>query len=147
VTYEIQNWDEYANDPAVLAWKQTLEAVGASTNSGKLLEPVRQGMAKRVLRPYVQSLQEAWDGGWHVEPVGKIKIESVETSATKSRLVTCLWGPTTAFLQKDGKPVGGGTVKELAGWSKQSVDLSLRDGRWIITKLSFLEDCSGGAPS
>jgi hypothetical protein len=147
VTYEIQTWDQYASDPAVLAWKQTLEAVSGSTNSGKVLEPVRAGMAKTVLRAYVGGFEDAWDGGWSVQPVGKVKIESADTSASKSRLVTCLWSPTTALYKKNGEPVGGGTVEDLAGWSKQKVEMRSRDGRWVITKVDFDGDCSGGAPS
>ena len=41
VTYEIQNWEQYATDPAVLAWKQTLEGVGGSINSGQVRRAVR----------------------------------------------------------------------------------------------------------
>jgi len=146
VTYEIQNWDEYSADPAVLAWKQTLEAIGGSTLAGKLLEPARQGMAKRVLRPYVQSLNEAVDGGWTLQPVGKVKIESAKPAGNRSELVTCLWGPTVNYY-KDGKPVGSASVAELEEWVRQEVTMTLKDGRWIISKLEFKDTCSGGAPS
>jgi hypothetical protein len=146
VTYEIQNWDQHAADPAVLAWKQTMEAVGGSTNTGKLLEPVTAGMAKRVLRPYVQSLGEAWDGGWTLQPVGKVRIDSAATTGNKAKLVTCLWGPSISYYDKDDQPVGASSVDEIKVWSRQQVEMTSRDGRWIISKLEFKDTCPGEAP-
>jgi hypothetical protein len=146
VTYEIQNWDQYANDPAVLAWKQTLEAFGASTNAGKVLEPMRAGMAKRVLRPYVESLEQAWSGGWHVEPVGKVKVESATTSGEKAELVTCQWAPTTAFLKKNGEAAGGASADATNIWAKQNLSMALKNGRWVITKFTYDGTCGGAAP-
>ena len=87
VTYEIQNWEQYATDPAVLAWKQTLEAVNGSIGAGKVIEPVRTGLSKRALRPYVQSIENAWKGDWTVQPIAKVKIESVTTAGPSK---TCL---------------------------------------------------------
>lgn len=145
VTYEIQNWDEHATDPAVLAWKQTLEAVGGSANSGKVLEPVRAGMSKKVLRMFVSSLQQAKRGNWHVEPVGKVRIESAETTSSRSKLAVCSWGPSTVYLTEDGKSPDGD--ENLDVWSKQTFELALRDGRWVITAAASDGTCPGGAPA
>jgi hypothetical protein len=146
VTYEIQNWDEYATDSAVLAWKQLLEAVGGSTNSGKVLEPVRRGMAKSVLRPYVQSMEQAWDNGRTVPGDAKVKVESATTSGNKAKLVMCLWAPSTVLYEKNGDATGGTSAKDLAAWTKQTVDLTIRDGRWVVTKIDFPGTCDGAAP-
>ena len=145
VTYEIQNWDEYATDPAVLAWKQTLEAVGGSANSGKVLEPVRTGTSKKVLRTFVSSLQQAKSGNWHVEPVGKVRIEAAETTSNRSKLTVCTWGPSTVYLTKDGKSPDGDENFDV--WFKQTFELALRDGRWKITAAASDGKCSGGAPA
>src|SRR4051794_36772762 len=59
VTYEIQNWDKYADDPVVLAYKSTNEAIGASVNGRTILPAMREGLSKRGLRTYVPSLDEA----------------------------------------------------------------------------------------
>ncbi|MET0819742.1 MAG: hypothetical protein ABWY58_02165 [Aeromicrobium sp.] len=145
VTYEIQNWDQYATDPAVLAWKQTLEAVGGSVNSGKLAEPVRTGMSKKVLRDYVSSLEQARSGNWHVESVGKVRVESAENSASRSTLTTCSWAPSTVYLTKDGKSPDGDENFDV--WLKNTYDLALRDGRWMITSSKSEGKCPGGPPA
>ena len=148
VTYEIANWDQYATDPAVLAWKQTLEGVGGSVGARKVLAPVTTGMSKRVLRPYVQSLENAWKGGWTVQPIGKVRIESVTPSgSTKSRIISCQWDPSIVFYEKGGAPVGAKSVKDISAWSKQQVDMRLRGGRWIIATSKFDGECPGGPPS
>jgi hypothetical protein len=146
VTYEIQNWDQYATDPAVLAWKQTQEAIAASANQGKVLEPMRAGLSKRALRDYVESIQQAWDGDWHVEATGKVRIESASTTGDRATFVACLWAPTTAFLRKNGLAVGADTAKDAEVWQKQNVQMAMRDGRWLITKFEYDGECSGGAP-
>ncbi|MCW2839781.1 MAG: hypothetical protein JWR55_1264, partial [Aeromicrobium sp.] len=93
------------------------------------------------------SLQQAWDGDWHVESVGKVKIESAATTADASTVVACLWTPTTAFLDKSGDSPDGDTAEELKVWSKQTAKLAVRDGRWVITTFAYDGECSGGAPS
>jgi hypothetical protein len=147
VTYEIQNWDEYASDPAVLAWKQTIEGFAGSIGAGKVLEPVRAGMAKRVLRDYVRSFDQATDNNWHVEPVAKVKVESAETTADRSRLVVCLWAPSTAFIKENGEPAGDSTAEDIKVWSKQNLDMVSKDGRWVISTFKYDGECSGGAPA
>ena len=144
VTYEIQNWEQYATDPAVLAWKQTLEAVGGSVNSGKLLEPVRAGMSKKVLRRYVSSLKQAKSGGWHVEPVGKVTVESAETTASRSKLTTCSWAPSTVYFTKDDTSPDGDENFDI--WHKNRYELAVRDGQWTITSVESDGNCPGGPP-
>jgi hypothetical protein len=145
VTYEIQNWDQYATDPAVLAWKQTLEAFGGSINSGRLLEPVRAGMSKKALRLYVSSLEQARSGSWHVEPVGKVRIESAQTTGAKAKLTVCSWVQSVAFLTQDGTSPDGD--ENLDVWLKDKYELALRDGRWKITSAVNDGKCPGGPPA
>jgi hypothetical protein len=145
VTYEIQNWDQYATDPAVLAWKQTLEAFGGSINAGKLLEPVRAGMSKSALRLYVSSLEQARSGNWHVELVGKVRIESAKTTGDSSKLTVCSWVSSVAFLTKDGKSPDGD--ENLDVWLKDKYELSLRGGQWKITSAVNDGNCPGGPPA
>jgi hypothetical protein len=148
VTYEIQNWEQYATDPAVLAWKQTLEAVGGSVNSGKVLGPVASGMSKRALRPYVQSFENAWKGKWTVPSLSKIRIESATPSGpSRTRVIVCEWSPSVNFYDKDVTPVGVSSDEDLAQWGKDTVDMRLKDGRWIIARFDIDGDCPGGPPA
>ncbi|KQV74947.1 hypothetical protein ASC61_08015 [Aeromicrobium sp. Root344] len=147
VTYEIQNWDAYADDPAVLAWKQAVEGVAGSTNARKVLPSMRQGLSKSVLRTYVASIKQAWKGDWHVDKVGDAKVQSVRTSGNQARMVVCVWNPTTVYYDKNNKPIGDPSRAELSTWARQKVTMRLTGGHWIMTAFKYSGKCPGGAPA
>ena len=140
VTIDIQNWDAYADDPVVLAWKTANEAIGASLNQGKVLAAARNGMGKDVLRSYLPSLREGWKQDWHVKAVGKVRIQSARTSVSDSQLVVCMWGSSIGFYDKKNKYVG----KPENFWRKQNVKLTLSGNRWVLTSFEFDGKCPGG---
>jgi hypothetical protein len=143
VTYDVLNWEDYSEDPAVLAWKTANESIAASLNHGKLLPGTRESLSKDVLRDYLPSLREAWKQHWHVKPVGQARIESASTSASTSKLVVCMWGSSVGFYDKKNAYVG----KPENYWRKQNVGLTLSDGRWVLTSFKFNGKCPGGAPA
>ena len=143
VTYEILNWAKFADDPAVLAWKTTNEAIGASLNQGKVLPAARAGTSKRVLRAYLPSLQESWKQEWHVRKTGKARVKSARTSSTSSRLVMCVWTPSIGFYDKNNKYVG----KPENFWRKQNAKLKLSGDRWVVTSFEYDGKCPGGKPA
>jgi hypothetical protein len=143
VTFEIQNWDAYADDAAVLAWKQINEAVAGSSNTGKLLAPMRQGMSKKVLRQYLPGVQAGWKNDWHVKPVGKVKVLSARTSSSSAQLTTCLWGPSVGFYTAKDKYFGEPEVY----WLKQKVKMVLTSGTWVMDTVTFDGKCPGGEPA
>jgi hypothetical protein len=86
-------------------------------------------MSKRVLRLYVQSLENALKGGWTVPPTGKVRIESVTPSGgAKTRVISCQWHPSIVFYEKGGAPVGAKSVKDISAWSKQQADMRFEGG-------------------
>lgn len=143
VTFELQNWDDHADDPAVLAWKTTNEGIAASVNDGKLLPAARAGLTKRVLRLYLPSLQESWKQDWHVKKVGKARVESARTTDSSSRLVMCVWAPSTGFYDKKNTYVG----KSENFWRKQRVKLALTGDQWVVTSFKFDGKCPGNEPT
>lgn len=143
VTYEIQNWDDYAADPAVLAWKTTFETLSASSNQGKVLPGLRTSTSKSVLRQFVAAVNQAKKNQWRLKDIAKVNVRSASTKGAESSLIMCLWGPTVGYYEKSGKYHG----KPEVFWFKQSVKLSLKSGHWIITKFTYNGKCPGGAPA
>lgn len=143
VTYEIQNWDKYADDPVVLAYKTTNEAIGASINGSTILPAMREGLSKRGLRTYVPSLDMAKKRKFHVLPLGKVKISSVTTKGSSARLVVCAWVPSVNYYDKNGKAVDNAAKK----WLKQNIGMRSRSGTWVLDTIKFSGNCKGGAPA
>jgi len=142
VTYEILNWEKYAADPAVLAWKQTTEAAGASMNTRKVLPALRQGSTPSMFKLYLGNVQDGWANEWHVRPVAKILVQSATTGAKKSTLQVCLWDPSSVFYQKDGSAYDG--VKE--EWTRQIVGMTVQGTRWRVSSLETPGKCKGVPP-
>jgi hypothetical protein len=142
VTYEIQNWDAYAADPAVLAWKQIFEASNGSINRGKLLPLARTGLSKPVLRILSGNLDRSIKSGWHVKPLAKVKVESARTSGSSSRVVVCLWAPSTGLYDSKGGFVG----EPERFWKRLQSDLSRTSGAWVIDTNTLKGKCPGGEP-
>ena len=144
VTYDIGNWDKYADDPAVLAYKQVTEAVQASANRGKVLPAMRQGLSKPLLRQYTAVIQEAWKKKWQVADVGSATIRSASITGSKAHLVTCEWKPSFAFRDKNGRPIA--KTADL-WWDKLDITLKSVSDRWIISAAKISGKCPGGAPA
>ncbi len=143
VTYEIQNWEEYADDPAVLAWKTTFETLTGSTNKHKVLPAMRKQVSKKVFRQFVGGVNAAEQNGWHVKPVGKVKVGSAKTTGSDANLTMCLWGTSVGVYEKNGKYVG----KPDKFWLRQTAKLELSEGRWVLTSFTYKGKCPGGAPA
>jgi hypothetical protein len=97
VTYDIQNWDTYADDPAVLAYKKTNEAVSASGNARRVLPAMREGLSRPLLRQYVATLNTVWKHRWHFLEEGSATVRSASSTSSRARLVMCEWKPSFAF--------------------------------------------------
>jgi hypothetical protein len=143
VTYDIGNWGKYADDPVVLAYKKTTEAINASTNRGKLLPAMRHGLSKSLLRQYAATLQEAWKKKWHVSDVGSATVRSASTTGSQARLVMCEWRPSFGFRDKNDKPVGTADP----WWDKVDITMKSVSDRWIISSAKVSGKCPGGAPA
>ena len=143
VTYDILNWDAHSEDPAVLAWKQFMEAFGGSTNEGKLLPEMRRSVSKPVLRQIVAALDQSKKNDLHLRPVGKVKVASAKTSGSTARLTLCMWAPSTGYYKKNGAYWG----KPEVFWFKQQAVLKSSGDTWIVSSFAYKGKCSGGAPA
>lgn len=142
-TYDILNWDAHADDPAVLAWKQTMELLGASTNQRKLLPALRDHVSKPVLRQFVSALNQANKNDLHLRSPAQVRVQSAKTTGSTARITMCLWGPTNGYYEKSGKYWG----KPEVFWFKQDAVLKSADGTWILDSFDYNGKCSGGAPA
>lgn len=143
VTITIGNWEQHAEDPAVLAYKQLIEGIGASGNAGKIVPALRDVASKKVLRLYAPGLQQQWDNDWRVDEQGDAKILSSRASGSTTRIVACLWAPTTDFKDKSGKLINN----QKAEWHKQRATVSVAGGTAKVTTISQKGTCSGGEPA
>ena len=139
-TYKIQNWDEHSTNPAVLGWKQANEALAASTNQGKVLPSLRNSANKVVLRKYVAAVNYSSKRDLKVPATGDVKVVSAVIDGRTAKLKTCLWAPTTSVRDKGSDEAGS------KFWFKQTVEMRLSAGRWIVTSQVTKGKCGGGAP-
>jgi hypothetical protein len=140
VTYDILNWDEYADDPALLAWKQTTEAASGSMNGKKLLPALRQGTTPSMYKRYLGSVQNGWTSEWHVKPLAKVRVLSAKTRMKKADLQVCVWDPSSVFYEKDNSAVGGDLTQE---WSRQKVGMTLQGTQWRVSAIESAGKCKG----
>lgn len=143
VTVEIQNWDEYADDPAVLGYKQASEASGGSMNKHKLVSGITKLLSKPVLRLVSKNVANSKKHGWSVPDVAYIKVQSSRTRGGVARLVTCQWAPSTDVRDRNGKLLGD--VKR--EWRKYAVTLKSQSGAWVLQPIKQTGTCPGGAPA
>ena len=134
-TYDTLNWDEYADDPALLAWKKALEAAAGSMKQGKLLPGLRENTTPEMFRVYYANVETGLEDGWQVKPVAHVWVESSKARGTKTTLRLCLWSPTTSVYLKDGSPVGGGPIKK--EWNRQVVRVTETGGRPRVAEVDF----------
>jgi len=134
-TYDTLNWDEYADDPALLAWKKAIEAGTGSLARGKLLPGLREHTTPEMFRVYYANVATGLEEGWQVKPVAQVWVESTKARGTRTTLRLCLWSPTTSVYLKDGSPVGGGSVKK--EWNRQIVRVTQAGGRSRVAEVDF----------
>ncbi len=134
-TYDTLNWDEYADDPALLAWKKAIEAAAGSIMGGKLLPGLRENTTPAMFRVYYGNVTTGQKEGWQVKPVTQVWVESSKAQGTKTTLRVCLWSPTSSVYLKDGSPVGGGAVEQQ--WDRQVVRVTEAGGRSRVADVNF----------
>lgn len=139
VTYTIQNWDEHYEDEAVLAWKQSIESMAGSINTGKLTPEFRRSYAKAPRDTYVAAFNYATERDMKLPEQGDARIDEANTSESSSDLVVCVWAPTTDYIDDDK------AAEEI--WRKYVVSMEVSDGRWMVMESEADGECSGEAPS
>ena len=143
VTVDIANWDAYADDPAVLAWKQATEAINASANERKVVPTLRKTLSKKLLRKYVGNIKLAWKNDWHVSSVVSAKVDRSRPSGSQTQLVVCAWAPSETFRKKNGAMV----IKPDQKWNRKTVEVKPVGSTWVVTSLTTKGTCTGGAPA
>lgn len=102
VTYDVQNWEKYADDPAVLVWKQLSETLSASVNQGRLVPRASSLASRSMLRPILKNLRFAWSHDLRVRPVARVAVLRSQKNGTRTRLVTCSWDVSADYYRADG---------------------------------------------
>ena len=143
VTYDVLNWETYAEDPVVMAYKVTNEAISASINARKVLPALRQGVGKAFLRTTVSNMKFVEQKRWHLPDVASVKVEDVSTTGSKTVLTACVWRPSYLYQDKNDKVVG--TPDKW--WDKEITKLTKSGERWVITSVDIKGKCPGGAPA
>ena len=143
VTYEIQNWNRYATDPVVLAYKTTNEAYTASINQRKVLPAFKRGVSNNFLRKVVGDMKFVEKKGWHLPDEVVVKVRTVRTTGTKAVLTMCVWRPSNSYYDEKNKVVG----PTERWWDHETTRLSQSGGRWILTKVDIKGKCPGSAPA
>jgi hypothetical protein len=142
VTYDVLNWETYAEDPVVMAYKVTNEALTASINRRTVLPALRQGVDKAFLRTTVSNMKFVEQKRWHVPNIASVKVEDVSTTGSKAVLTVCVWRPSYGYYDKNNKIVGTPD----RWWDKQITRLTKSGERWVVTSVDTKGKCPGGAP-
>lgn len=141
-TYDILNWAQYADDPAVLAWKKTLEALSGSLLRGKLQPDVRTYTDDKMFRLYSGQVQTGLDEGWTIKRVAQAHVESSRPAGGTRTMRICTWEPTASIYRKDGTPLE--PVKDQ--WSRQIVTAKRSGDQWRLSDLKYEAGVCKGVP-
>ncbi len=142
VTVELSNYAEYADEPVVLSWKQTIEAIQASGNVRKVLPRVSANLSVPLRRQIITSLQQAWSNKWTVKPTVDARIAKLTGPAKKKQLTACIWGASYGYYKSDGSFVGDPENY----WLRIAFDLTPQGKDWMIVSAKSTGKCPGGAP-
>lgn len=142
VTVDILNWDKYATDPAVRAWKQIYEALDGSVRRKRMVPGLVRRLGPDARHVFAHTLQLAWDNNWHVKKRLSVRVLSSRGSRRHAALTTCLWGPSYEFKKRDGSPAGNASK----GWVKAHWDMRRAGDAWKLTSIAQTGTCKGGAP-
>jgi hypothetical protein len=143
VTYDVLNWETYAKDPVVTAYKTTNEAYTASINKRMVLPALRQGVDKSFLRKIVGDMKFVKQKGWHLPDEVIVKVRTVQTTGKKAVLTMCVWRPSNGYYDKNDKVVGTND----RWWDREISRLTESGDRWLITSVDIKGKCPGGAPA
>jgi hypothetical protein len=144
-TYDIVNWSQYSGDPAVLAWKKTLEAAAGSLVRGKLQPGLRGNTTEAMFRVYYRDVSTGLAEGWQVKPVAKVHVESSKARGADRRVLRlCLWTPTSSVYDKNGAPLQPPLVRQ---WARQSVGVNRVQGDWRVADLEYDAGVCRGIPA
>jgi hypothetical protein len=100
VDVRVQNLDRFAADPVVAQMRVMLAATVRTSNDDRVDPVLRATTGPRLLKQFVATAQQAWDGGWTSPTTMLTRIER----SGRGQLVFCLWTPSNSF-RKDGKEV------------------------------------------
>ena len=143
VTYDVGNWDDYADDqeklPVILAYKNVIEAAHGSVNQGKLLPQVRASMTRAGQRQVLPVLRRALSNKWTLPAKAEGRVLSVRGSGSTRTLTMCEVMKSISYLKPDGnfvvKPQG----------SKQTViKLSKTGSVWKFSGVKLGKSCQNG---
>ncbi|KQY55772.1 hypothetical protein ASD11_14795 [Aeromicrobium sp. Root495] len=138
VTWKVDNWEQHASDPAVLAWKQLSEALSASVNRRRLVPAVTSLASKKTLRPIIENVRFAWSHDLHVRPTALSHVVRADRRGSKVRLLTCSWATSVNYYDADGTYYGGPAEER---WIKDAWTVEPVDGRWVVTSMDRSGRC------
>lgn len=142
VTVELSNYAKYADQPVVLSWKQTIEAVQASGNVRQVLPRVSANLSVPLRQQIITSLQQAWSNKWTVKPTVSARIATISGTTKKKKLTACIWGASYGYYKADGSFVGDPENY----WLRIAFDLTAKGRDWMIVSAKSTGKCPGGAP-
>lgn len=144
VTFQIVNWDDYADDPVVNAWKKTIEAFYGSVNAREPNEEFLRRTAGDQRRMWVGNINYARERDLVGPAVMKGRVVSVEVVGRKATLVGCDLRQTTNFRPRGEKYTDGER-----GFHKMTNTFVRRgkgaDQRWVMTDSEPGGRCAKGA--
>lgn len=143
VTYDVQNWDEYASDPAVLVWKQLSETLSASVNQGRLVPRASSLSSRSMLRQILTNLRFAWSHDLRVRPVAQVAVLRSRGNGPRTRLVTCSWDVSADYYRADGTFYG----EPESIWHKDVWTVEQQGNRHVVTSLEPSGTCRLKPPS
>lgn len=144
VTYRIRNWDEYATDPVVLAYKKAYEGVIASANDKKIYPELRNGYTTKGLRDQLPGIKQAWPDDWSLPSEALAVIQDVKTSGTRATVTACVWGESNDYRDAKGAFIDPSIVRR---WNRRVGMLVKSGDTWKIDVRKTTGTCKIEAPS
>lgn len=140
VTFTVENWSRYSDNPVVEAWKKTVEAYYGSVNAREPNAEFLERTAGDQRRLWVGNINYARERDLVGAAELRGRVIRVSIRDTKAILVGCDLRETTNFRPR-GKPYSG----DEKGWAQVRHTFKLKGDLWVMTDSAPRGRCSKGA--
>jgi hypothetical protein len=139
-TFRIRNWDEWHDDPHVLAYKRSSEVATAVANGAAPLERLDDYFTGEALDGVRSTLERGRADGWTLSDEVRVVVLDSSAEGGAHQVTACEWSPDSSFRRADGAYVVPSTGEPK--WTSTRSTLVGKEGRLRVEKLDSAYDAA-----
>jgi hypothetical protein len=139
-TFRIRNWDEWYDDPYVLAYKRSSEVATAVANGADPLGRLDDYFTGEALEAVRSTLERGRADGWTLKTSVRVVVLDSSAEGDAHRVTVCEWSPDASFRRADGTYVVPSTGEPK--WSSTRSTFVGREGQLRVEKLDSTYDAA-----